>query len=1225
MSAHHTSEAIAAMTDEGLFERLATAVLRTANPAYESLVHPGVNAAGKTVKSPLDGITYVSGASPPHLVAAHHTTTALEGLERKWLHDPSKVKRRVSSRHSGLPGDLIKSAQIIAEERARTPNLVATLVLTTNQEPGDALVRTVEAEARSRGIRLDLWSRSRLAHFLDNVPSGQWLRYSLLGIAQEQLSAELLRALSLKSLSVSHPLDDSAAWIVRRMDSDLAPIQLRNVTFLVAPSGFGKTVACYRALAAHGSAGGFGFVLPADSVADALTLEQALSTTLQHLHPTLSPASPSPLSFCSSSNPLFVVVEDINRSGQASRLIERLAHWGRSAASDAQSVSSGWKLVCPVWPEVLASLPDQTRKALDSLLVFAESFSPSEGQDAVLARARLAGRALSPVAAAAISSALGHDPLLIALHEEQATDPLRIIGQFIDNALSRTSARTPAHTVPDLRYTLRMLALKMLAYRELAPRWRDVIRWLDPAEVDVQLLALIAHDGGLLRLDGASHSERLSFRHDRVRDWLLADALDYAEQQSALPDDIVAEPFFADVVGTALTLSCIRSELLARVRGLNPLALFCALRLYGRAHQQVPDALSAALHGWLEDPLTHTPSNRQLRLSTIAILADTDSLVVPALTRMIRERTWDDQLARLRNGDFSGGVELCAQLEPGVQAPWRDAQLEHATLRHLRTLSSDLERFLRRTDLSTALIQGALRLSGHLADPCLAPAIQDCWMKDTERSQSIADYLWAFAQCCGQESAKFLGPVCDAWLALPDDGDDEHVSARFSVAKYHLRWAFRSFPPHSAIPYFISRAAEEGLRWPLTHMLLGLDNPTAVQFVVRELAGMRRRLEGSDSFSPYLMMASDEWRRAQDNGRPMSPASRDALAAMWRSDEHDKHIQCQAFDLWSATNGPEDLALLRAAQLPDELGASLLKARLLRGDATAIPALIEKLSHDTRGHWWQYARRVWSPALSSTLDEWLSKRGASRTFAWGDHVEADWLTHEMIQRLPGHHAELLLAKHWDHLRYAPHFVQAALYVGTPRLVQLADDAIRECPTPGILFQFLSHRYGIRIKGHPGVTRETQIRVLAPYLHLLAAIDRAALWDECNDHGWYTLRKELLDGIQPPELHHRPWGRDHAFGVFDKMASDENRFALLGHTIDDFAKLGAAWEDVFGALTEWLIARQTPNALSVVAAALVLRGRRRDLTVLATYNGARSSEIEAIIANTEFAVRRHTLH
>ena len=50
------------MTDEAAFERLATAILREAQPEYASLLHPGVNSEDKTVKSPVDGPTVSTAA-----------------------------------------------------------------------------------------------------------------------------------------------------------------------------------------------------------------------------------------------------------------------------------------------------------------------------------------------------------------------------------------------------------------------------------------------------------------------------------------------------------------------------------------------------------------------------------------------------------------------------------------------------------------------------------------------------------------------------------------------------------------------------------------------------------------------------------------------------------------------------------------------------------------------------------------------------------------------------------------------------------------------------------------------------------------------------------------------------------------------------------------------------------------------------------------------------------
>ena len=103
-----TARRLAAVTDQGMFERLATAVLREADSKYQLLVHPGVNVDGKTVKAPVDGIMFVPGAIPPHMIAVHHTTCKRDDLEKKWLHDPATVKPREGKKPTAPPGDLVR-------------------------------------------------------------------------------------------------------------------------------------------------------------------------------------------------------------------------------------------------------------------------------------------------------------------------------------------------------------------------------------------------------------------------------------------------------------------------------------------------------------------------------------------------------------------------------------------------------------------------------------------------------------------------------------------------------------------------------------------------------------------------------------------------------------------------------------------------------------------------------------------------------------------------------------------------------------------------------------------------------------------------------------------------------------------------------------------------------------------------------------------------------------
>ncbi|MES2221668.1 MAG: hypothetical protein V4587_11960, partial [Acidobacteriota bacterium] len=875
------------MTDDALFERLATAILREARPEYATLLHPGINSASKTVKAPVDGIGFVTDANPAHMIAVHHTTCKRADLEAKWLHDPTTVKPRKGGRATKPAGDLIKTAEIVAAEKERDPSLRATLVLTTNLEPPEDLVRKTHAAGINRGFEVDIWSASRLAHALDTTVTGQWVRGQFLGIEQERLSPELLERLSLKSLDIHRPTDDKSTWVSTGLDKAISSaIQAQDVIFIVAESGLGKSTACFKQLGQHVAAGGFGLILAHQVVSTSITLEQTIEMTLRQLHPALADGAGSDaLSFCSADRPLMVIVEDINKSGQASVLAEKLAKW--SSLGQAEQVDKGstrrtgrerWKLLCPIWPQIVALLSDTNIKLVQSLAVIGTPLTVREGGESVLRRAKLRGLLLSSLEAEAISDALGNDPLLIALHEPgRRPQPELVIEQFVDASVTRLATLRGEYTASEYRTALRLLAQTMLQNRELTPSWQAVRSRLGGSDTLVTLRHLI-HHGEIIRLSGTPTDERLVFRHDRIRDALFADSLAVMIRTANFTDELLAEPYFAEITGAALLQHDIPIAIVDRVYDLNPLALFHAFRLFREPSNEMHHAILAAIERWLADGKTHESHNSHLRWEALAALSRTESSKVIELVRKFKSHTWTAWEALFRNGDLSGGLQLCLAVEPGTGASWRDRQVEHAKVRFGSGLRAATGRLLCKPDIDDGTRSGALRLAGYLADSQLAEAIEASWSFDSERADHLQDYLWAAARCCGNNAQRFLRPICDVWAALPTEEDDTKPSQRDSIAAHHVKWAFRKDVPISAIGYFIERAKADDLRWPITYMLNGLDHPDAVEFVVRELAGTDRRLEGTKSFSPFSVSATDDWRRQQEeDGLPMSRESRDRL------------------------------------------------------------------------------------------------------------------------------------------------------------------------------------------------------------------------------------------------------------------------------------------------------------------------------------------------------------
>jgi len=1223
MSKSTTQQALADFTDEGLFECMAMAILREAEPRYRTLIHPGVNAGGKTVKSPVDGIGFVPYSSPLHLVAVHHTTTASDGLENKWLHNPATVKTRGGGKPTAPAGDLIKTAEIIAKERIGNPDLLATLVLTTNEEPSAALLRLVVAEGQAHGIEIDVWSRSRISNYLDNTPNGQWIRRSFLGIEQEQLSISLFQEISKRSLVTQCPLDNPAAWVPRELDTRLKFSLCRDVTFLVAGSGLGKTVACYRALKSHVEEGGIGLVLPHDVVASSTTLEQAIFETLKAHHPMLAVEGPSPMSFPSPERTLLLVVEDVNRSGRTLHLVEKLARWSLTGASEGDSTPSSWRLICPVWPEALSSIGDQARKLIDAKTISVGCFSPEEGSCAVQSRARVNGQELSALSAEEISTALGHDPLLIALHDlDSAPEPNQTIRKFIERSISRVASSGVERSAADFRLALRTMAGEMLTQRQFELHWLNISRWKGLQGDPLRLLTRLAHQGELLKFIGQSDDQTLSFRHDRIRYWILVDAAAELDRLGQLSDEIIKEPFFAEIIGATLVWARPSPSLLSRIAKLNPLGLFQAVQLLGQEDGPTRDEILHEINSWLDEPSTHELASFHLRHEALAKLAETNSPIIPSLVLKFRDGSTNAQLAKLRNGDLSGAIELCYYLSPGMGAPWRDLQLEHAKRLYSVVWKKSLDAYLRQPDLNITSRVGALRLAGHLAEADLAFAIEACWDKDPNRLGILATYLWAFGRCCQDDPARFLGPVCDAWASLPDkSGKDGESSPRNEVAAYDLRWAFQKWPPKSAIEYLISRGNELNLKWPITYLLHGIDNPMSIDFVVTELASMQKNAKESGSIFIFRRHLIEEWVRAQENGHPMSKDTRGVLLDKWKNDKEDKDIRAAAFSIWAATHTPSDLEIINDCNLSGELEDAAIWARLVRQDHLVITNLIEKLNIN-EVYWWQCCRHIWSQELTNTLDVCLEQRSRIVKKEWYEHISSDWITREVIMRLPLIDAERILLKHWNHLHFNSNFVQAALYVATDATLEVVAGTFRECPDPTKLLEYLHIHLGVRSKGHPGITRESQIRALVPYLGFMSQMDIHALWDACNDRGWYALRKDLLDPFLVAPYPRNYWLLENIEHELDNLL-DGGRFFIVDNLIDDYFKAGVKWEVILRVLEEWSRKRSSLEALQLLAAAVLHCGSRGDLNSL-KFDEKPPDKVTEIIADTTFALKRRRI-
>lgn len=1205
------------ISDPGRFEALAAAVLRAALPEIAALAETGTNASNRPQAGPLDGIAFAPVTiGPPHLFAVHHTTTVAPRLRGKWLAGMHAPDDKMSA--EGL-GDIPKTMRVVREERARTPDLKATLLLTTTREPDESLVRDVHAAVDGQDIIVDLWPASRIAHFLDFNAEGQEIRRAYFGKPQTRLSPARLFDLSRRALEAAPPRGVPQIWVNRRLDLDIDTSIHRMTTFVVAASGSGKSVACHRALARHVAAGGWGLVVSDPLIAAAPSLIAATDAALRELDPSLVGPGEGALAMASDDRPLLLVVEDVNRSDRPTALLEKLAGWSSDDKGNPL-VAGRVRILCPVWPEHVRALDDATQKRVWASAVLGGPFEEAEGESAVQVRAQGTGRALTSSEARSLSASLGHDPLLIGLYDfDEAPEAATVVADWMAKALERAARlRSQGHLAVEYYAALLALARTMIERRQMAPTWRDLSEWPELQPSHLPALRDLVRQGEVVRAEGPVATQRVAFRHDRVRDWLLVEAFTELLTGGRLPDHVVDDPWFARLLGEVAACDRCPLTFVDRLSSTNPLALAHALRaLRGRAGSRRSDIVGG-LERWLEAMKTFPLEQNHLRWSIIQALQMVDDPAVPSLVVRLDRHGHAGAPARLRNGDVAGGIILCSTMEPGVGAPWRDIQIEQGLARHGPTLKRNLARALEDATLQGAGLLGAVRLAGHFGDPALGTAVFKAWSRDDGRDTVLGDYIWALARCCDEDPGALMEPALEAWATLPDErADDMNPGARTQVADHALRFAFRAWPPRRALTYLADRASDPRIGNLIAWIMLGVDDPQALGFVVRYFGAQDRAREGSGGFRIPLLYG--EWRHAQNNGRPMSEASRTVLRSLWEDEENDRFDRRVAFDLWAATQAHGDVATLRKPTIA-ELADPVLSARLERRDIGAVPDLLQRLN-DCRSHW-RYS--AWRMPTEQVL-AWLENKLLRPTDCDNDKGLDDlgsWAA-DLLTRAPTPRAEEILVRGWGVARRTPCLVQAALFHATPRLLEMAEGAIQELQQVMDPFELISSRFGFMMSDHPGMTREAQAHALIPYLDRLDEHALYSFWEAVNRRGWFNFRRQYLDARFPAKYRRGPWRPDLFVASLDEALSRRSAF-FVELEVRDLLKSDTPWPAIGAKLTEWLATQTEHQALRIAARIVGEFGVRTDLALLDVWPGAMDHSAADIISDATFMVMLRSL-
>lgn len=1249
-----TAEAIEGMTDAGEFEVLATRVLRLQDEDCRLLEHMGVNAEGKTIANPLDGFCQVPGTDPPRFVMTAFTTAKTDSLHDKWLYD-HEVAPRAQKATAVDDGDLVKAGRRAASLRKDHPTAKFVVHLCTNRRIDDQLMQDAYKLGNRLGMEARFLAQSRLRDCLDTTREGQWLRKLHLGIQAELLSLPLLISLGRKSLAQyggefiitpPHSFVDTAS---HRALTDSIQTRMKAAHIVVGASGIGKSVTSYQVLRDHVAAGGVGLWIPGETAAAAASLEEAVEAHLRRLLPTLEPGAGSvALSFSSQERPLLLVIDDVNRSGAPSSCIRKMLTWARPLArpkgnDDARRTLS---LVIPIWDVFWAPFNSVHR---DSPWLGVLPVGQMSEEDAVRClRATMDAQCevLSDEDCRHLVKALGYDAILIAMFstlaqkariQEALAMAREIMQRFVRSAVEEASATS--HWVPaEIDESLRSLAAVLLEHRDLYPRWSDVAQWLP--EGQVRIIREMTVIGKLCRVTGLAGEQRFAFRHDRILEHYLVQALTPMLAAPAEHAGVLSDPFFAYYVGRAMAFSPEPQETLTWMRCHAPIVLIECLRF---ATGNVAAPAIAAAKAWLADASRDRRTPPSILYETYRILGEIDSPVVLDVSESLSRHRLLAR-ARLANGDADAAVVEFSDTRwfaPNVTDRALDRILQRAFNHHRNTLTNRCAAILTSSGLKTEEKIGALILAGFIADPTLAAPIQAAWDAASDKEPLLEAGIWAACRCGAVDPASVLGPMLAIWASLPDEAPQHQMTRRGAVAET-LRFAMRRGIADAALDHLIKVARSgESLRWPIAYLLEQVDHPAAIRFLVEETADIERRAKESGGFSFWTHTLRDQWDPTVKNrGHRLSPPSVAVIRDCWESAGADEGVRKTAFRLWLAA--VDDLGTLRALA-SDHFGhADALWRRATLGDMTTVPEV--KLLLPSQKNWAHVLDHVWTNEFAPIFDEALTKLGEQTPDDYsGGYSNDHYMYAHLLRDIPVGDAEPLLRKHWPRLKFSRLFVQVALYLGTEISCALASQEFAEYPADVDVFQHVGSFFGFHMTGLEDRLTVAHLNSLAPYFGQVDAMVLTEAAGFCEKH---DLRDWSLANVYPelarrgalpqedpkkqrPSIHdlrrrHFPTDAE----LMEELAAlgpQDQRHGRLWHWCEEFGRRRddpARWRSVIG---QWLWSSPSIERLRIAADVVWQLGTRRDLEILTGHAIASDPvEVAAVIENVQFAVMRRSL-
>jgi hypothetical protein len=699
--------------------------------------------------------------------------------------------------------------------------------------------------------------------------------------------------------------------------------------------------------------------------------------------------------------------------------------------------------------------------------------------------------------------------------------------------------------------------------------------------------------------------------------------------------DILYEPFYAEIIGRAIARSPQSKEFLQELRSRLPLALVEAIRCFGTPTSDYHQAIVEQVKKWANSKVATGFVTESVLGSVCWSLLETNSPVVLEITEKFPK--WPlVLLSRFRNGCAVSGVRYYCVIHsqnyfvPASRDDLRDQAIEQAKHYHTEKLLEELKQLLISCTATDGERRGALALAGFLGFTELQDEMKTCWTLATDKTQVLSEAIWAAFQGSVTKYGKLLGELIAYWDSLPDDQYGYGDSPK-AIVTADLRSALCHGTSDEVISYLIAQSdIHKSLHPYINYVLRCINTPDAIEFVVRNAADPDISNYPDRLSQATVMLDFDlEWNSGFSDSPRLSRSSRNRLKALWKEPKNDEFLKEIAFHVWEIGIEQDEIHTLKEIPSNSPLYRRALRKRAELEDRSVIPNFLSLLSEENYG--FSVVQYVWCDEIMLELKRYLNTFSNSilKDFS-GESIHEHNIVSWLLTRISENDAETLLYECWSHLGYSPLFIQTALYVGTPKCLELVADSISKCTDDIPIFKYFSDHFHLNKANSKKYLDSGKLQKivqnLLPYLDRLDDFQLWQLAEACKEFKIVQWSQQHLLPRLTDEFRRRCHpSDDDLLQALDKFAADKDGEWRVTHWLEEFDKRYDLQSRILSLVDCWLAFNPTVKGLQIAAACIQAVGTRQDLSILeqCTIEGS-PDEIARIKESTRFAVYRRSL-